>query len=652
MPDIHVLSPIIANQIAAGEVVERPASVVKELVENSIDAGASCISVSIIDGGISSISITDNGCGIKADQCCDAFLRHATSKIKSTEDLACIDSLGFRGEALASIAAVSCVTLTTREKGSETGMRVCVDGGDTKFAKQIACPEGTTLKVENLFSKTPARLRFLKSPRFESGHCADYMSRMILAHPEISFRYAQDGKTIYESYGDSDLKNAIYCIYGNHIYSHLLPVAYDDGYIRVDGFVGTQEVSHANRNLESFFVNGRYIRSASLSTAVENAFLTKVMIGRYPFALIRITISPKEIDVNIHPSKTQIKFSDENRVLETVSKACSLALKPAIVPSISIEPRVLTAHPDKPSIPVAKIISPDPIPAMTVEKTVGKSIFTILPSSASTQESIDKSFSGQHYYAPKEPNKQVPSYSDYREHSASYVYNDFEKQTPAEADTPVFRITPSVPSEKHSAPETVVQQSLPISKEYTLVGCIFNTYWIIEFDNNMYLIDQHAACERKLYEKYMGEEPGTASQNLLIPANLSLTPEDFEIAEQYRTELEKIGFRFTKTAEFSYSVEAVPFINGKLFEADFLCEAVHLLNSSGKPITKELVYETLVFSSCKHSIKAGDRITKDEMIQLINLFIDKSIPLTCPHGRPVIIKLSKQEIEKGFKRIV
>ena len=627
MPDIHVLSPILANQIAAGEVVERPASVVKELVENSIDAGASCITVSITDGGISSIVVSDNGCGIEKDQCCDAFLRHATSKISSVEDLSSIDSLGFRGEALASISAVSSVTLTTRTPNSDMGMSVCVDAGNTLFAKEIACPAGTTIKVENLFAKTPARLRFLKSPRFEAGHCADFISRMILAHPEISFRFSQDGKTIYESYGDNNLKTAIFSVYGNHIYSHLLPVDMDDGYIKIDGFIGTQEISHTNRNLESFFVNGRYIRSSSLSNAIENAFLTKIMVGRFPFALIRITIAPKEVDVNIHPAKTQIKFVNETRVSESVAKACSLALRPAIIPQISI-PTKATTYTSKPSAPEKKDI-PD------ITKSVAER-----PSVSDQPHFYDIS-------AVSSVSK--PSYAEYRKQADSYSYNDF---TVKKESRPIPVYTAASARNAAIDESAPVQESLPISKEYTLIGCAFNSYWIVEYDDNLYLIDQHAACERKLYEKYISEPQGNASQALLIPKVMTLPPEDFELAEKHRDVLENIGFRFTKNGNYAYSIEAVPFINGKLFEAEYLCEAIRIIENTGKASPSDLIYEALVYSSCKHSIKAGERITNKEMIALIDQFIDNSIPLTCPHGRPVIIKLSKQEIEKGFKRIV
>lgn len=631
MPDIHVLPPILANQIAAGEVVERPASIVKELVENSVDAGASCITVSIFDGGISSISVVDNGCGIKSNQCKDAFLRHATSKIQCTDDLSSIESLGFRGEALASIAAVSAVTMTTRTAESEMGIALCIDAGEIQYIKEVACTQGTSVKVENLFSKVPARLRFLKPARFEAGYCADYISRMILARPDISFKYTQDGKTIYESFGDNNLKNTIFSVYGNHVFSHVLPVDFDDGYLKIDGYIGTQEVSHANRSFESFFINGRFIRSTALANAVENAFLTKIMVGRYPFSVIRITIAPKEVDVNIHPAKTQIRFINESRVCDSVSQACSAALKAVVIPKINISASaVINKHSYFKETPSDLDNKDKELVRLNDDQKGSPFRYSVL----STQSDAASS-------------KQI-TYSDIHN---SYSYSSFEQKS-HETDIPVY----SVPSSENQRPalkrQEIIQDSLPISKDYKLIGCAFNAYWIIEYDNNLYLIDQHAACERKLYERIMADDRGSASQALLLPVSISLPPNDFELAEKYRNELEKLGFRYLKSERLSYSVEAVPFINGVLFEANYLCEALSLIEKTGKAAPSDLIYESLVYASCKHSIKAGEKITEEEMTALINQYIDESIPLTCPHGRPVMIKISKQEIEKGFKRIV
>lgn len=633
MSEIHVLPPVLANRIAAGEVVERPASIVKELVENSIDAGADSVSVSITDGGISSITVTDNGCGIEKEQCETAFLRHATSKISTSEDLAAIESLGFRGEALASICAVSSVTITTRTRTSDTGLTMRIDSGDTVFSREIVCPSGTTLKVENLFAKVPARLRFLKSSRYEAGYCGDYISRMILSRPDISFHYMQDGKTVYETFGDGILKNAIYAVYGPQVYSHLRKVEYDDGYISVNGFIGTQELSYQNRTHESFFINGRFIKSNILLNAVEVAYATKIMIGKFPFAVLSLTISPREVDVNVHPSKTQIRFAAEQRVCNAVTAACSQALKDAVIPIISI-----------PSV------------SSQSKKEDGRMSGEFLTSQTNTEIIND----AHHEYRNWMKELGYGSSMTYHDKS-EYSYSDFtpkkEEQNIPEYKTPVNaeRDVPAVMVNRLGEFDTekVLQESLGIPADYTIIGCVFNAYWIVEHESSIYLIDQHAACERRLYDKLMSEQTEVSSQNLISPVSVSMQPVDFSLVLQHRDELEKLGFRYCEDGILQIAVSAVPVINGTVFKPEFILEAVNYISIAGKvKDDKHYFYEQLVYASCKHAIKAGERITTDEIKELIEFYIKNGTPLTCPHGRPVVISLSKQEIEKNFKRIV
>ncbi len=322
MARIQILQPHTANQIAAGEVVERPASVVKELVENAIDAHATSISVEIEDGGVRSIIVIDNGTGIAAEDCKAAFLRHATSKIRTIEDLSSLHTMGFRGEALASIAAVSAVSLTTRTADSETGTRIQVDGGVFSATENMACVPGTAMCVRDLFANVPARLKFLKSNRTEAGYVGDFMARMILSHPEIAFRYVSNGNVIYETYGDNDLFNAIFCIYGASVADRLIRVTYDNAYLKLDGYIGQQELNRPNRSFQSLFVNGRYIRSFPISGAVMRAYDTRLMNGRFPFFVLNLTIAPQEMDVNVHPSKMEVRFVDEQRVTGAVYAAC------------------------------------------------------------------------------------------------------------------------------------------------------------------------------------------------------------------------------------------------------------------------------------------------------------------------------------------
>ena len=651
MPTIKVLPPVLANRIAAGEVVERPASIVKELVENAIDAGSTSIFAAIEDGGVSSIVVTDNGCGIPEDQCENAFLRHATSKVSSADDLDCIETLGFRGEALASIAAVSCTTMTTRTHGGGTGFSVCMDSGDVRFRKELMSPAGTTIRVENLFAKVPARLRFLKSARIEAGYCADLMSRIMLAHPEISFRYSQDGKSVYETSGNGSLKEVIYALYGKNIFNHIIPVDYDDGYCKIYGFIGTQEVSHANRSLQSFFVNGRYIRSQLLSNSVENAFLTKIMVGRFPFAVLNITLSPKEVDVNIHPAKTQVRFADENRIADIVTLSCTNALQTkTIIPQVAIKN---TAQVSKENAAGATTITDVDTLPHNAEKYPPAENEVIKDDSQSkgSQGSI-----GTHLYKEFLKAGAIPSEKSVLKDVASdFVYSSFSSQKQQNGQ-PVFQAQNAKDADFNPKDSLMrnrsEQAALPIQNSYKLIGCLFNAYWLMEYGEALYIIDQHAACERRLYEKFIAEEKPCGSQILLSAASLPVTPIEQNVLEKYKTELEKIGFRFAVRETASVAIEAVPVINGSQFSPAFILEAASILEKNAKAASRDFAYKALVSASCKKAIKAGDIITETEMRALIDSFLEEGIPLTCPHGRPVVVSLSKTEIEKNFKRIV
>ena len=408
---IKVLPPALANQIAAGEVVERPASVVKELVENALDAGATAVTVEITDGGLSSIRVTDNGSGIQPEDCPTAFLRHATSKISTQEDLVAIGTLGFRGEALASIGSVSLVTMTTRVSGGEWGTKIVFD---SVF--------GTTIQVDNLFAKVPARLKFMRSARSEAGYIGDFMARAILGRPDIAFRFLSNGKCVYETYGDGNLKNAIFCIYGSQITDRLLPVLLDNGYVRIEGFVGNQEISRPNRSMETLFVNGRYIRSAGIFSAIQKAYDTRMMAGRYPFALLNITIAKEEVDVNVHPAKTEIRFVDQPRVEYAVTAACAQALRQPVIPRVQL-----------PEQPKPKVIEPEQKKEPIVEaKPEGKTF-----SPHMTYDQLKQPEKPVKSYV-EEYKKQVvvPPRSVLKESGFEYAYNTFPKKETVETDAP------------------------------------------------------------------------------------------------------------------------------------------------------------------------------------------------------------------------
>ena len=614
MAHIHVLQPHIANQIAAGEVVERPSSVVKELVENAIDAGATAITVEIESGGMHLIRVTDNGCGIEKEDCKNAFLRHATSKIRTTEDLTQLTTLGFRGEALASIASVSRVTMTTRVKDSESGTRLVIDNGAIFSEDDVACVFGTSFSVEALFASVPARLKFLKSPRTEAGYIGDYLARMILARPDVAFRYLSDGKTVYETYGDGDLFNALYCVYGKTIAEKVVPVDYDNGYCKVKGFLGLPEISRSNRTYQTLLLNGRYIRSFSVASSVLQAYDTRIMIGKFPFFVLSLTLSPAEFDVNVHPTKLEVRFADEQRICGTVKHACKESLSGSVqhVESAldTCSPKDLHPEPQSDSR-----VTVNPIPS---ENRYRGSDFSFRkPLSLSMHES--------------------PSENTFSRIGVS-------------GSVPVFRVnTQNTYREplQQTAPETLISDS-PIE----IIGCAFQGYWIATRDSNLYLIDQHAAHERNLFDRLSRQEITIASQPLLLPYETRLTPSESDTLQRYLAKVEELGYRMEKTDSLTVSVTAVPVLNGVQLREAYLHEVLAILSESGRNAADEIVRERLMQSSCKHAIKVGEQISKQEIESLLTAYVNGEAPLTCPHGRPVIIRIPKTELEKMFRRIV
>ena len=482
MAVIHVLKPQVANQIAAGEVVERPSSVVKELVENAIDAGATAVTIRIENGGMRSISVSDNGCGIAKDDCRNAFLRHATSKISSSEDLSRVLTLGFRGEALASIASVARVTMVTRPKDAETGTKLVIDNGTVRSEEDVSCVFGTSFTVEELFASVPARLKFLKSARTEAGYVGDYVGKMILARPEVSFKYENDGKTVYETFGDGDLFNAIFSVYGSAIAEKIVPVSYDNGYMKITGYLGLPEISRNNRNHQTLFINGRSIRSASVSAAVAQAYDTRLMIGRFPLFVLNLSVAPQEVDVNVHPAKAEVRFADENRVFQTVSAACKLALSGNVR---HVESALDTVMPNQPYVPV-----PEPRSNVTPRVDFHSYASSSVP------------------HAYREGN--------YTSFTGSGVQNG----------VPTYQVR----TEPKPAPN-VAEQASPLfdHEPIRIIGCAFRTYWIVEKGENLYLIDQHAAHERKLYDALVSNEINVSGQQLLVSKEITLTPSEMEL---------------------------------------------------------------------------------------------------------------------------
>ena len=633
---IKVLPPALANQIAAGEVVERPASVVKELVENALDAGATAITVDITDGGLSSIRVTDNGSGILPEDCPTAFLRHATSKISTQEDLAAIGTLGFRGEALASIGAVSQVTMTTRVQGGEWGTRIVFDNGKLVSNEACSCVFGTTIQVDNLFAKVPARLKFMRSARSEAGYIGDFMARAILGRPDIAFRFLNNGKCVYETYGDGKLKKAIFCVYGAQITDRLLPVLLDNGYVRIEGFVGNQEISRPNRSMETMFVNGRYIRSIGLFSAIQKAYDTRMMAGRYPFALLNIIIAKEEVDVNVHPAKTEVRFVDQPRVEYAVTAACVQALRQPVIPQVQL--------PQQPKQPVN-----EETPAPEAKAFSAHTPYDQLKKPERPVTSYVEEYKKQVV---------VPPRSVLKESGVAYTYNTFVRKEPAASPeekrsaVEVFAVAGNRKSEPVVESKKAEQDALPLDFAVNIIGCAFNTYWIAQHGDNLYLIDQHAAHERRLYEEFNHREVAAASQELLVPQLITLQPREFELVEEWQTELEELGYHFERVAALSLNLTAVPVLNGITFDGEALHQAINAIGEAGKGAKKALVREKLIYASCKHAVKGGEPLHKEEIVCLLKTYVEQGIPLTCPHGRPVVARLSKRDREKMFKRII
>lgn len=603
MPIIHVLKPQVANQIAAGEVVERPASVVKELVENAIDAGASAVTVRIENGGMRSISVTDDGCGIAREDCRNAFLRHATSKITTADDLSHVTTLGFRGEALASIASVARVTMVTRQKDSEVGTKILIDNGTVVSEEDSPCVFGTTFTVEELFASVPARLKFLKSARTEAGYIGDYIGKMILARPEISFRYEADGKTIYETYGDGNLLNAIYCVYGSTVAEKVVPVDYDNGYMRVSGYLGLPEISRNNRSFQTIFINGRSIRSISVSTAVAQAYDTRLMIGRFPFFVLNLALAPQEVDVNVHPTKAEVRFAEENRVFTSVSAASKLALGATEKHVESAFDHVMPKQ-------------PEPLGSDPVVKTVEQQAPSIPRVNFHDFASKDRSYS-------------------YRESG----FNTFREKV-STGSVPNFTVRTEPAAEPIKKPSS---EPLFSDDPAEIIGCVFQTYWLVTRGDNLFLIDQHAAHERRLYDKLSSRKTELSSQQLLVPREVTLTPSEMTVWETHQTEILDLGFGLSRTGATSLLLSEVPVLNGQMLHESYLHAVLQILDEQGKDPKDALLKERLMQSACKHAIKGGEAIDRAEITELLDSFMKGEMPLTCPHGRPVIVRITKTE---------
>ncbi len=593
---IRILDKSVSNKIAAGEVVERPVSVVKELVENSIDAGAGAVSIDITEGGIKSITITDNGSGIASEEVALAFEKHATSKIMTLSDLGHIITQGFRGEALSSIAAVCVTDLRTKTQDEETGTHIRISGGRLDFCNPAGLPGGTSITVSNLFFNVPARRKFLKKPGQEAAYISDLVSRYILSFPEISFHYRSGGKTIYHSPGSGDLKDAIYCVYGREISDSIAYVDEAYGGIRVWGYAARPGTSMRSKNTGSVFVNRRYVRNRLLFDMVIEAYGQTLVKGDFPFFALNIELPSSLVDVNVHPNKLQVRFSDnaavEHVIKEAVSSACG-----------NIYGRVKLSVQEETEEPAQKV------EMQTTQTFVQEDLFSGFARSVVKEETtVDDDIAQQRQSGQRPEN--------------------FIEQQDAAA---------------HKQPEIKQEPADVIS--YRLIGSFANTYILVEQADNLLLIDQHAAHERLLYEKFVSEEQ-TASQRLMIPKVLKLSHDQMNTIEENIEVFRQLGFDIEPFGALEYKLSAVPSLL-KEAQADQLIFDV--LGDIKSPILRK---NDLVRTACRRAVKANDKLNEKELQSLVDSFLKTDVIPTCPHGRPIITVLTKKQIEKSFKRTV
>ena len=648
MKNIAVLDESTIDKIAAGEVIERPSSVVKELVENAIDAGATAVTAEIKDGGISLIRITDNGEGIAKDQIATAFLRHATSKITKVEDLLSVSSLGFRGEALSSIAAVCQVEVITKTAGTLLGTRYRIEGGQEILTEEIGAPEGTTFLVNNIFYNTPARKKFLKSAMTEAGYISELMERMALSHPEIAFKFINNRQTRLHTSGNHNLKDIIYGIYGRDIAANLLPVKAEGAFGRLEGFVGKPVISRGNRNFENYFVNGRYVKSKIITKAIEDAYKTFMMQHKYPFTALHFTIPGDLLDVNVHPTKLELRFSNQEEIYQIVYDTVRQALSSReLIPDVGVD-----REPKKAELPKYKKPAQVPEP-FQIPKAKPQSSFTahVIRESASSYTVLPK--------AEKAPRPLPQMFQKQNTEPASKSVPETEKGEVSETAT-----KPEKPFEQEITREIQKAEQMELFddkllsqqnvKHHTVIGQVFDTYWIVQFQDKMYLIDQHAAHEKVLYEQTMKrlKDHTFTSQRISPPVILTLSLKEEEALKMHMDVFEKLGFEIEPFGGMEYALSAIPDNLFGITERSLFLEILDGLVDQSVRGTPQSVLEKVASMSCKAAVKGNHRMSTKEAHALIDELLTLDNPYNCPHGRPTIISMSKYELEKKFKRIV
>lgn len=701
---IAVLDQNTIDKIAAGEVVERPSSVVKELVENAIDAGATAITVEITDGGKKLIRITDNGSGMDAEQVPLAFLRHATSKIEKVEDLTHIASLGFRGEALSSIAAVSQVELITKTPSGISGTRYVIEGGKEQSLEEMGAPEGTTFLIRNLFYNTPARSKFLKSDMTEAGYINTLMEQLALSHPEISFKYIQNRQVKLSSSGNYSVKDVIYSVYGREIAKALLDVSYENDFMKIEGFVGKPEISRGNRTFENYYINGRYVKNKIITKAIEDGYKGLVMQHKFPFVSLRIEMDGNDLDVNVHPAKREVRFARETEVYTAIYETVRKVLTHReLIPQVSVgkdEPASRTeqikpgnipepfevkrrqemyGHPNRTAniashaAPTAsEVRSTAPVPSIPYNKPTNgtasygsaESAHNSSASSADKYKRVDSlrenPVYGSQPFTKEEEEMFSGTLKDGRNENSATETADSEviSEKPAESTPPEVDNEPTKSQEQEPTKQLELFEERLLAPEsrsrHRLIGQLFDTYWLVQFEDNFYIIDQHAAHEKVYYERFVKQfqSQNIQSQYVSPPLIVSLSLEEENLLKANKKYFRDFGFEIEPFGGREYSISAVPSSLLGMTEEELFLEMLDHLTADGSKDAFEIFASRLATMACKAAVKGNHSMSPQEADKLIDELLTLENPYNCPHGRPTIIAMSKTEIEKKFKRIV
>ena len=684
MPHIQVLDQVTIDKIAAGEVIERPASIVKELVENAIDAGADSVTVEIRDGGIDFIRVTDNGCGIPHDEVRSAFLRHSTSKIRSVEDLMHISSLGFRGEALSSIAAVTRTELITKTGDCEFGTRYVIEGGKEVSLEETGAPDGTTFLVHQLFYNVPARRKFLKTPMTEAGHVQDLLMHLAMSHPEVAFLFKNNNQEKLRTSGNGKLKDVIYNIYGRDIAANLLDIDYEKSGLRITGYLGKPVITRGNRNFENFFVNGRYVKSPMISKSLEDAYKDFTMQHKFPFAVLHFHVDGETIDVNVHPTKMELRFQRQQDVYNTVFEGVHRRLlEPELIQRAEVPEPVQPEGPGKAAQERAGqkespfLLRPRNTAADAFVSADVKPGAAPLPAPEAVQPPAQEEVHDEDYFIRK-MRERVTAYHErmssaevadrsgiYRPETQADRIRETVKYGTDKVQEPGDEInreekadsTAEVPPQKPQQLDLFEENFLKrdVRAEYKLIGQVFDTYWLVQFQDSLYIIDQHAAHERVLYERTLKGMKTRAftAQYLSPPIILTLSMQEARLLEEHMDRFTRIGFEIEPFGPEEYAVRAVPDNLFGIAKKELLMEMIDDLSDGlNTSMTPDLIDEKVASMSCKAAVKGNNRLSAQEVDALIGELLTLDNPYHCPHGRPTIIAMTKKELEKKFKRIV